>query len=168
MNDGAKEFEETRQTIEFAEWRTEVENDQLTLVAIRYGGWAKTDLVQEGISLELAVGQGDTDGDLEATFISLEKRAGVRFAFENVSAFRVLDEHGLVDLWLASDDRPRPANTTFKVKGHKWQRESELSWFMADCEYSFMIATSLDCLEVVAKREPRVTMLPAVVRRTTG
>ncbi|WP_114520478.1 hypothetical protein [Altererythrobacter sp. ZODW24] len=151
--------------IEFAPWPTEVENDELIFVGVKYGGYAKTEFVQEGLSLELELDYGDESDGLEVTFISREKKAGVCFSFDNVSAFRVLDEHGLVELWSASSSTPRPAQTTFKVKGHKWQDESELSWVMSSCEYSFMVATGSNCLEVIANCEPTVTLLPATVTK---
>ena len=150
--------------IEFAPWSTLVENDDLHLVSLRYGhAPQRVDFVSEGFSLELPVSKDNKVGALEAVFLSREKRAAVVFSFDDVSAFRVLDEHGLVDMWEASGKTARPAHTTFKVKGHKWQEESFLSWFMRDCEYSFMVATGWDCLEVVAGTEPTVELLAAAV-----
>lgn len=151
--------------IEFAPWPTEVENDDLTLVGVRYGGHAAIDFVKDDHTIELTLDYADSERGLEATFISREKMAGVVFHFDDVSAFRVLDEHGLIHLWNASKDTPRPASTTFKVKGHLWQTESELSWIMRDCEFSYMIATDWDCLEVVTDCEPSVEIIPAVVRK---
>ena len=163
MTEFTKEYLAILEGIEFSQWHTEVENDELTLVGIKFGGHEKIEYVQEGVSIEMDFEQGRETNGLEAIFISKEKRVGVKFMFENVSAFRVLDEHGLVDLWNASKNNSRPARTTFRVKGHRWQTESELSWVMADCEYSFMIATGWDCLEVVAWGEPKITFLPAIV-----
>jgi hypothetical protein len=160
--------EEEQKIVQFAEWPTEVQDDNLTLVGIRYGGHAQIDFVKDGAAIELTLDYADDQDDLVATFISREKMAGVVFRFERVSAFRVLDEHGLVELWNASKNESRPASTTFKVKGHLWQTESELSWIMWDCEHSFMVATNSDCLEVVTDCEPTIQMIPAMVRRHTS
>ena len=124
--------------------------------------------VKDDHTIELTLDYADGQNELEATFISREKMAGVVFYFNDVSGFRVLDEHGLVDFWNASRDTPRPASTTFKVKGHLWQTESELSWIMRDCEFSYMVATNWDCLEVIAGCEPSVKMIPPVVSRKTS
>lgn len=150
--------------IEFAPWSTVVEEDELWLVRLRYGDSpGRVDFPSEGFSLELPESDSVQIGTLEATFLSREKRGVVVFGFDNVIAFRVLDEHGLVDLWNASARSPRPARTTFRVKGHKWQEESFLSWFTAGCEFSFMIATGWDCLEVVASTEPVIELRAANV-----
>jgi hypothetical protein len=150
--------------IEFAPWPTLVENDELHLVSVRYGhAPQRVDFVSEGFSLELPGGEDNKVGALEAIFLSREKRAAVVFVFDDVSAFRVLDEHGLVDMWNASAETARPANTTFKVKGHQWQEESHLSWFMRGCEFSFVIATGWDCLEVVTGTEPTVELRDAKI-----
>jgi hypothetical protein len=168
MSDDNAKYDLILQRIEFSPWPTEVENDTLTLVGLKYGGFSRVDYVQEGYSLELQLDYGDIEDGLEVTFISQEKKAGVSFYFEKVSAFRVLDEHGLVDLWNASANSPRPAQTTFKVKGHRWQEESELSWVMPNCEYSYMVATGFDCVEVVADCEPTVKLLTALVRKASA
>ncbi len=150
--------------IEFAPWPTIVEADDLHLVELRYANGApKIDFPNDGFSLEMQDGAVGDRCDLEAVFFAREKRAAVVFSFESVSAFRVLDEHGLIDMWHASATSPRPTSTTFKVRGHGWQAESPLSWEMFDCEFSHMIATGWDCLEVVTTCEPKVELIPAIV-----
>ena len=97
-------------------------------MSLRYGDASKkVDFVSDGFSLELPASDAAEAGALEATFLSREKRAAVVFTFSDVSAFRVLDEHGLTDMWEASSKAQRPAHTTFRVKGHKWQQESFLT-----------------------------------------
>jgi len=94
----------TADGVQFAEWRTEVENDDLTL-------------------LSLTLGEGRS---LTAVFEAQTLRSQVVFAFAETRAFRVLDEGGLLELWAASRVHPRPASTTFRVRGHQWQAESPL------------------------------------------
>ncbi|MGC6401534.1 hypothetical protein ACNI3Q_13255 [Sphingomonas sp. FW199] len=168
MTDKPETIVEQPKTIEFAPWMTAVENDDLTLVGVRYGGHEAINFAKDDHTVELTLDYDDCENELEATFISREKMAGVVFYFNDVDGFRVLDEHGLVDLWNASMDTPRPASTTFKVKGHLWQTESELSWIMRDCEFSYMVATNGDCLEVITGCEPSVKIIPAVVRKKTA
>jgi hypothetical protein len=164
MEHQLNEAPESGSGIEFAAWSTIVENDELHLVGLRYGGGSsKMDFPNDGFSIELPGPEMCRTGSLEATFLSREKRAAVVFHFESVGAFRVLDEHGLLDMWGASARLPRPASTTFRVRGHKWQEESALSWEIFDCEFSFMIATDWDCLEVVSASEPTVALHRAIV-----
>lgn len=152
----------------FAPWKTPVENDELSLVSLSYGGAStKVDCHREGFSLEVPASGSLGAGDLEAVFLSVEKKSVVVFRFEGPAAFRVLDEHGLLDIWTASEKTPRPARTTFMVKGHRWQQESELSWFMGGTEFSLMIATDWNCLEVVGL-QPTIELRPAIVHLHTG
>lgn len=150
--------------VEFAPWRTEVEGDELTFVSVCHGGSALVTYPQEGFGLRV-----DTDSDetfaLEARFLSKEKRALVTFGFAYVSAFRVLDEHGLGELWEAARKDRTGTLSTFRVRGHKWQYESELSWLTLGDEhdYSFLVSTGFQCLEVVAPKEPLIQLKPATV-----
>ncbi len=98
MTDKPEIIAEQPQAIEFARWATDVENDDLTLVGVRYGGHAAMNFVKDDQTIELTLDYDDGEYELEATFISREKLAGVVFYFNDVSGFRVLDEHGLVDL----------------------------------------------------------------------
>jgi hypothetical protein len=104
----------------------------------------------------------------EATFLSGEKRAVGRISFEQVAAFRVLDEVGVLQLWRASSTMPRPRRTTFKVRGHAWQEGSKLVWFHVsdgNC-FSCLAATDDQVWEIVATSEPLVEVRPANVLRT--
>ncbi|WP_342249554.1 hypothetical protein [Sphingomonas sp. OTU376] len=81
-------------------------------------------------------------------------------------AFRVLDENGLLDLWHASASTPRPGQTTFRATGHPWSQESFLAFLGAgDCpRFSYFIATSDLCLELVCSADPAVEIVgPALV-----
>lgn len=148
----------------FGEWRTEVANDDLTLVSVGYLFSRSVEYPSDGFGLKPPNPPKPRDHDLEAIFLSKDKKAVVRFRFQNVRAFRVLDEAGLVELWEASAITPRPADTTFRVRGHGWQDESFLEWFMAAGPdyFSYMVATSLACLEVICSSEPSVDIQPAI------
>jgi hypothetical protein len=153
--------------VTFAPWDTPVANDGLTLVTLRYG---VTPSRIEYPTLGFALAPIDEEPrrfELEAVFLSREKRAAINFGFSDVSAFRVLDEAGLVELWNASAQTPRPSSATFMVRGHTWQKESELLWFHGENRYSFMIATDGECLEVVTSTPPLVEVSEARVERLT-
>ena len=154
----------TLRPIEFAEWQTPVEFDELQLVDLKYQAATAVGFPQEGFSLRSPNKPLLEAGSLEATFLSRQKRSMVCFRFDAVAAFRVLDEHGLVDMW-SSPARANPGSATFKVRGHQWQEESFLVWFHGTDkdQYSWMIATGWDCLEVVTNVHPDVHLFPAVV-----
>lgn len=125
--------------VQFSAWSTDVENDDLRLLSLS--------LSEKRV--------------LTAMFFSREKDRRVRFTFVDARAFRVLDEGGLVELWTASKTSSRPAETTFRVRGHSWQAESPLAWVHGsdDTGFSYFVATDWDCLEVVVAEQPTVELL---------
>lgn len=157
----------TANGVEFAPWETEVKNDDLNLVGLTYAASPWVSFPQEGIKLEMPGQSVAADLTLEAVFLSRQKQAGVRFRFEDAWAFRVLDESGLLELWKASSEAPRPAQATFRVRGHAWQAESVLLWVHHYDEehFSYMIATDDACLEVVTMVDPEIEIVPAVVTK---
>ncbi len=74
-----------------------------------------------------------------------------RVAFEHVSAFRVLDEHGLLEIW----QHPRPNRTAFRVRNHLWTRESPVT-FLASDGWSYVVATDDACIEIVSASAPSI------------
>ena len=132
----------TADGVQFAEWATGVDNDNLSLVSLG--------LTQERV--------------LSAVFFSSEKNREVRFTFFDARAFRVVDEGGLLELWAASKETPRPAESTFRVRGHAWQAESPLAWIHGSDQsgFSYIVATDWDCLEVIVQDPPTVEMLDDV------
>lgn len=132
----------TADGVQFAEWTTGFENDTLSLVSL-------------GLSEERV---------LSAVFFSHEKNQQVRFTFIDARAFRILDEGCLLELWAASKKKPRPAQSTFRVRGHAWQAESPLAWFHGSDQsgFSYLVATDWDCLEVIVYDPPTIEMLDDV------
>lgn len=121
-------------TVEFAPWSTVIADDRVALLDVRF------DAVER---------------QLEAL---LEGEAGrILVRFVEVGGFRVLDETGLTQLWAASEAAPRPGHTTFRVRGHRWTAESEITFHLGTSNgWSYMIATDDDCLEVLTRVEPVV------------
>ena len=154
-------------SIEFAAWPTVVENDDLALGRLNFDVGSPLISFPSGKSLALTSKGRTQQYVLEATFISVEKEQVIRFASNEVIAFRVLDENGLLDLWHASETAPRPGRTTFRATGHKWTGESFLV-FLEEGEkprFSYFIATNDLCLELVCYSDPLVEVLgPAVVK----
>ena len=131
----------TRNGVVFAAWETPVANSDLKLKFVRFD--AEKEI-------------------LKAVFKDYGIHERISFTFANCWTFRVLDERGLTELWNASSKTPRPAQTTFLVRGHTWQLESHLEWIWnCDEPYcSYMIATNSDCLEVIAPAPPEIKIKP--------
>jgi hypothetical protein len=53
----------------------------------------------------------------------------------------------------------RPGQTTFRVRNHDWSKEGLLPWLHGTEEgWSYVIATSGDCVEVVSSDPPVITV----------
>lgn len=153
--------------LEFSPWPTEVENDNLWLGRLGFDvGAPLVTFMRDQTSYSLPSSDQGHELTLEADFVSIDKSAVIRFVFQNVIAFRVLEENGLLELWSASDVNPRPASTTFRARGHKWSEESILIFMAGGSElrFSYFVATDMHCLEVVCSEDPTVTNIgPALV-----
>ncbi|MCK2056714.1 hypothetical protein [Methylobacterium sp. 37f] len=158
---------QTPTSVEFGPWPTDVDMDELWFGKLNFDvGAPLVTLIEASTSYSLPLSSPDHNHRLEADFVSIERGSVFRFTFEEVIAFRVLDENGLLELWDASSASPRPAKTTFRARGHAWTRESFLV-FMAqgsETRFSYFVATEEHCLEVVCHKEPKLTdMGPARV-----
>ena len=97
--------------------------------------------------------------DLIVRLVQEEAEALYEVSYETVNASRLLDEHGLLYLW-ASD---RPKKNTIRIKGHPWHEESTLSFAMGNNEeWSHILVTNDECLEVICRESPRITKVKNV------
>lgn len=154
--------------VQFAEWATPFENDRLWLGKLNFAEPSPlVTYVRDGLAFGLPESDGPPASALTAIFISIEKKALVRFEFSDVIAFRVLDGHGLLQLWDASEITPRPARSTLRTRGHRWVDESPLIFNGPPEEtprFSYVVATDEMCLEVLCHEIPTVEEIgPAVV-----
>lgn len=121
-------------TVTFDVWRTPFQNAHLELERVEYL-------------------QG---GGLRFWVRDVVTSAGYLVSFKAVSAFRVLDEHGLQELWeKTSELGGRPAASTFKVRNHAWTKESPIT-FVASDGWSYILATDFDCIEIVSVDAPSI------------
>lgn len=144
--------------IEFAEWPTIIENDALHLLDVIYKNGSETFTFTDPAADIVIPPERQMEDTLVARFFSFEQNAIFRISC-SPGAYRVLDEHGLVQLWEASARQGgRPASTTFKVRNHGWSRESHLSFAMGATDgYSYLVLTAWDCLELICGAPPTVT-----------
>ncbi|HAJ90599.1 MAG TPA: hypothetical protein DCM27_06255 [Rhodospirillaceae bacterium] len=82
--------------------------------------------------------------------------------FENVYAYRVLDEHGLGELWNAAQCAGIKLNTAFRVSHHGWHTESPLSFIFGayeGVEGSFMLKSDWECVEIICAYAPHIEVI---------
>ena len=129
--------------LEFSRWETPFENAKLWVREVFY----------EERTLNVRVAVHWADGVL------LSPEPTYRLRFQEVDAFRVLDEGGLLELWEQTSETGRPGDSTFRVRNHLWTRESFLSFHHGtDDGWSFVIATDGECVEVLARNPPNITL----------
>lgn len=158
--------------VEFAPWSTIVENDELYLGRLSFDiGSPLVTFPKEGRTYELPSSSHLQAEELEAYFVSTDRETVIQFSFNEVIAFRVLQENGLLELWDASTSNPRPARTTFRARGHGWADDSFLVFLGEhnEARFSYFVATEHLCLEVVCFQPPEVKEVgPAVVKNVAA
>ena len=154
-------------SFEFGRWETPFENTDVELMEIAWGGgplwrkehrrgWARRSLLKSPYDARLTVlvRIHETNAD-ESGYVADPL---YRVSFVDVAAFRVLDEGGLSDFWHHTKVLGgRPGQSTFRVRNHDWFKESLLPWIHGSQDgWSFVVATTGDCIEVVALEPPEI------------
>jgi hypothetical protein len=149
--------------ITFESWDSEISDGDLHILQVQY---LRGDL-QFGIrtaddkwTTYSRPASTSLPSDLRILLFNVTNESVYVVDFDGVSAFRVLDEHGLLEIWNAGE---RPNRSLFRVGGHSWTKESELSFFMSGQTYSWMIATGNDCVEVISFNTPHISFLEKIV-----
>ena len=138
--------------VEFAPWETPFKNAELLVLDLRFQtGHGAHENETEDIGIDSPEENGREEPELIVRLLHCEDDAVYSLVFHGVGAFRLLDEHGLLELWQETSNLGgRPAQSTFRVRNHLWSKESHLSFFsFATDDWSFVIATDWECVEVV-------------------
>ena len=146
--------------MEFEGWQTPFTGGKVFLVDLSWGreNWELT--TSDGKKYQVAGDSKHRNNDLIARIFHKESESLFEVHYDWVSGFRCLDEHGLDELW---GSRSKGLGCTFRVKGHGWHRESPLTFFMGNKgEWSHMIVTQDDCLEVVCADTPMIRLIGRV------
>lgn len=142
--------------MEFQSWPTLFENGSLWLVDLSWGTKEWTLEKSNGVKYLIKGDAKHEYHELVARVFHEESQTIYELLFESVNGFRCLDEHGLTEVW----SEQRPKFNTFKIRGHGWHKESPLTFFMGnDGEWSHLIVTSDECLEVVCRESPTVKVI---------
>ena len=145
-----------------------IQRRELTLLDTRYQtGKLDHEYPAEGIGFKLPDKYGLGKAELIVRLFHKEGNAIYSLFFHDVGAFRLLDENGLDEVWRESSNQGgRPAQSTFKVRNHLWQKESPLSFsHYAKDDWSFLIATDWECLEIVCSESPDIRLEETVLSR---
>jgi len=142
--------------MEFESWSTPFESGSVWLVDLSWGTKEWTLKKPDGVKFAIKGEAKHKNYELIARVFHEDSQTIFELLFESVNGFRCLDEHGLTEVW----NNNRPNFNTFKLKGHGWHKESPLTFFMGnDGEWSHLIVTADECLEVVCSESPIVKEL---------
>lgn len=158
----------TRSHIEFAEWITPFQNDDIQILEVQFlnGGFEYLDHKRnigfkseptreiDGTDLLVRIRALPRGEDLSVSSVA----SIYSLKFESIGGFRVMDEGGFPDFWNATVRQGgRPALSTFKVRNHLWSWESAVPFAMQTSDgWSYVIATNDDCVEVLCKDKPAI------------
>jgi len=120
--------------IEFKKWSTPFEFGNIHIIDVIFGNGGFDMYLAEGpVSFSLPANDLRDYQALTIRLFNIMDRTVYRVEFIQVEAYRVLDEHGLQDLWtnegrkaLRSDEGFYPQSC--RVKGHGWNEESIFSF----------------------------------------
>jgi hypothetical protein len=147
--------------IEFSSWDTAFRQGYLHIVTVEYGsGPFFVSYHDPKRSYRINEDRSETTPILIVKILDTKSEELYQLSFETVSGYRVLDEHGLIELWNSDAYDYEKLGRTFMVRGHMWHKESPVTFISGmKGEWSYVVATDDECLEVVSSSEPSVTSL---------
>lgn len=140
--------------LEFSQWETPFTNSEIEILEVVHSPvrpWPANDVPYYRAKSLL---QFHDDNDLVARIYSYDMNKIYRVSFETVSAFRLLDEGGLLELWGSAGWR---GDRTSRVRNHAWTKESRGSFISGTNDgWSFLIASQNECLEILSEEAPQI------------
>jgi len=149
--------------IQFEEWKTPFSDGDLQIIDLHWGDGSFSCRTKEGKEFKLEQNPLFKNVELQTHILNLNDGCLYKINYSQVNGFRMLDEHGLLEIWEKRDEQAIKLKSTFKVKNHLWSKESPLTFFMADSnEWSHVVSTDSECLEVVCGDIPSITLIDRV------
>ncbi len=148
--------------VEFERFDSILSNSELEIINLQWGGgnlssWHRVtneSYVNKGL-------EGFEDYSLQIDVFSLAHRAIYRLKFGYEYGFRLLDEGGLLEFWGSKDYDYNKLGSLIKVKYSPWREESIIP-FVYSNEYSFLIITCNECVEVITDDSPKIEFVKEV------
>lgn len=141
--------------MEFCKWETPLNSGDISILSVVYGcrDW---DLSSHNVRYEYQDSRLSGDVALIVTVFHDITESVYEVQFRKIGGHRVLDEHGLLDMW----DVSNPRENCFKVRKHQWANESPLSFELNTIGgWSYVMATDFECVEVLTDAEPKIVLI---------
>ena len=151
--------------MEVKEWDTPFNEGTIFIVDLSWNGKNFSVEYPKGPAYELRGSKRHSDYALIVSVFHLETEAVYDVMFKVVSGFRLLDEGGLLELWTPGKKSPNCA----LIKGHLWSKESPITFISGyEEEWSHLISTEDECVEVVADEHPEIKFVEKVSKRESA
>ena len=151
-------------SLEIKDWDTPFEKGSIHITAIKWGipdFWVENNQTGKRIIAPNVVQLEDSG--LYAYILHEDTLSLYEVIYRNVQGFRLLDEGGLLELWEFAKKTKRNLCNTFKVRNYLWSKESPLIFFHGNSdEYSHLISTDNECLEVVCQERPEIKLFQKI------
>ena len=154
---GQREFE-----VVFERFDSILSDSELEIIDLRWGGG---DLASwHRVTNESYISKGLEDFEeysLQIDVFSLAHKAIYRLKFGYLQGFRLLDEGGLLEFWSSKGYDYNTLGSLIKVKYSPWREESIIPFAVTN-EYSFLIVTRNECVEVITDDVPKIEFVKNV------
>ena len=148
--------------VEFERFDSILSNSKLEIIDLRWGGG---DLASwHRVTNESYINKGLEDFEdypLQIEVFSLKHKAIYRLKFSYLQGFRLLDEGGLLEFWVSKEYDYDKLGSLIKVKYSPWREESIVPFAVTN-EYSFLIVTYNECVEVITDDTPKIEFVKEV------
>ncbi|SON53319.1 hypothetical protein [Vibrio tapetis] len=141
--------------MEFSRWETLINEGDISVLSVVYGcqNWY---LSGQDTRYEYRDLRFSDEIQLTVTVFHEMTESVYEIQFRQIGGHRVLDEHGLLEMWGSKN----PKDNCFKVRGHQWTHESPLSFELNTVGgWSYVIASDWDCVEVLTHEDPTVVLV---------
>ncbi|WP_409425120.1 MULTISPECIES: hypothetical protein [unclassified Pseudoalteromonas] len=150
--------------MEIDDWTTPFGKGDLFIINTKWGASERSIEYANGKRYEFKNEFQSGSADLIVTVFHTDSEIVFEITFDNVGGYRLLDEHGLTELWESGEIN----NNCFKVRDHGWSKESPLSFFMHTNDgWSYLISTADECAEVISTKEPKIVFKQKVTATYT-
>ena len=145
--------------MEIKNWETPFGSGELHIVSTHWGtrDWYVEYPDKKRYEIDNSFHSKDTE--LTITIFHVDTESVFEVTFDYIGAYRLLDEHGLMELW----ESGKVNSNCFMVKDHAWSKESVLSFFQCTTDgWSYLIASGNECIEVLSLSEPKINFVKKI------
>ncbi len=145
--------------MEVKDWNTPFSEGSIYIVDLSWNGKNFSIKYPDGNMYNLSGSKRHDKYPLIVSVFHVESEGVYDLMFKFVSGFRLLDEGGLLEIWNEGESFSNCA----LIKGHGWEQESPITFLSGfEDEWSHLIATENECVEVVSREHPEIKLVEKI------